>query len=210
MMTCPRCDGLVVSEYLLDPREGSLSGFHAARCVNCGAIHDNVIRTNQRVPPSLGRVRSPRHRVGPRVPKKRVLGALAPLGWMGEKPHLLRTRLLVVDDDPDLRNVLQERLTQRGYTVETSGNQHDALTKLDRAAFDGVLLDDRIPGISGLTALRHIRQHHPLLSVVMMTDETDSLVAAQARAAGARACLCKPLNQGTLEQVVQSWFGTAV
>ena len=80
MMTCPRCDGLVVSEYLLDPREGSLSGFHAARCVNCGAIHDNVIRTNQRVPPSLGRVRSPRHRVGPRVPKKRVLGALAPLG----------------------------------------------------------------------------------------------------------------------------------
>ena len=52
-MTCPRCDGLVVCEYLLDPREGSLSGFHASRCVNCGAIHDDVIRLNQRVPPSL-------------------------------------------------------------------------------------------------------------------------------------------------------------
>jgi AmiR/NasT family two-component response regulator len=44
----------------------------------------------------------------------------------------------------------------------------------------------------------------------MMTDETGSLVAAQARAAGARACLSKPLNQGTLEHVVQCWFGTAV
>jgi hypothetical protein len=52
-MTCPRCDGLVVREYLLDSREGSLSGFHGLRCVNCGAIHDDVIRRNQRWPPSL-------------------------------------------------------------------------------------------------------------------------------------------------------------
>ena len=58
-MICSRCDGLLVREYLLNPREGSLSGFHGSRCLNCGAIHDDVIRTNQRVPPSLKRVRSP-------------------------------------------------------------------------------------------------------------------------------------------------------
>ena len=58
-MTCPRCGGLVVQEYLLNPREGSLSGFHGSRCVNCGAIHDDVIRTNQCMLPSLKRVRSP-------------------------------------------------------------------------------------------------------------------------------------------------------
>ena len=58
-MTCPRCEGLVVREYLLDPRERSVPGFHASRCLNCGAIHDDVIRMNQRVPPSLKRVRSP-------------------------------------------------------------------------------------------------------------------------------------------------------
>ena len=58
-MTCPRCDGLLVREYLLDHREGPLSGFHGSRCLNCGAIHDDVIRMNQRVPPSLKRVRSP-------------------------------------------------------------------------------------------------------------------------------------------------------
>jgi hypothetical protein len=52
-MTCPRCDGLLVREYLLNPREGSLSGFHGSRCVNCGAIHDDVIRRNQRWPTSL-------------------------------------------------------------------------------------------------------------------------------------------------------------
>jgi hypothetical protein len=59
MMTCPRCEGLLVQEYLLNPREGSLSGFHGSRCLNCGAIHDDVICTNQLVPPSLKRVRSP-------------------------------------------------------------------------------------------------------------------------------------------------------
>jgi uncharacterized Zn finger protein len=58
-MTCPRCDGLLVHEYLLNSREGSLSGFHGSRCLNCGAIHDDVIRTNQRMPPSMKRVRSP-------------------------------------------------------------------------------------------------------------------------------------------------------
>jgi hypothetical protein len=57
-MTCPRCEGLLVREYLLNPREGSLSGFHGERCVNCGSIHDDVIRTNQRMPASLKRVRS--------------------------------------------------------------------------------------------------------------------------------------------------------
>jgi len=80
-MTCPRCDGLVVQEYLLDSREESRSGFHASRCVNCGAIHDDVIRMNQRVPPSLKRVWSPSLRFGPRVPKRRTPDALAPLGW---------------------------------------------------------------------------------------------------------------------------------
>ena len=122
---------------------------------------------------------------------------------------MLRTRILVVDDDPDLRGILQDRLTSRGYRVETAENGHDALTKLDQTDFDGVLLDYPMPGITGLTVLQHIRQHHPLLPVVMMTGQTSSQVPAQARAAGARACLLKPFDQGKLEQVVQCWFGPA-
>ena len=59
---------------------------------------------------------------------------------------MLKKRILVVDDDPDLRSVLQERLTYRGYRVETAENGHDALTKLDQADFDGVLRDYLMPG----------------------------------------------------------------
>ena len=58
-MICPRCEGLLVPEYLLDHREGPLSGFQGSRCLNCGAIHDDVIHMNQLVPPSVKRVRPP-------------------------------------------------------------------------------------------------------------------------------------------------------
>jgi len=122
---------------------------------------------------------------------------------------MLRTRILIVDGDPDLRDILQDRLTYRGYRVETAENEHDALTKLDQADFDGVLLDYLMPGITGLTVLQQIRQHRPLLPVVMMTGQTGSQVVAQACPAGARACLLKPFDQGKLEQVVQCWFGPA-
>ncbi|MEO5630449.1 MAG: response regulator [Nitrospiraceae bacterium] len=60
---------------------------------------------------------------------------------------MLRTRILVVDDHPDLRNMLQDRLTHCGYRVETAENGYVGLTKLDRADFDGVLLDYLMPGI---------------------------------------------------------------
>ena len=112
-MTCLRCDALVVHEYLLDPREGSLSGFHASRCLNCGAIHDDVIRLNQRVPPSLKRVRSPVAGLVLASRREESL-ALAPLGWIGEGTPMLKTRILVVDDDPDLRSMLQDRLAVQG------------------------------------------------------------------------------------------------
>jgi hypothetical protein len=58
-MTGPRCEGLLVREYLLNPREGSLSSFHGSRYLNCGTIHDDLIYMNQCVLPSQNRVRSP-------------------------------------------------------------------------------------------------------------------------------------------------------
>jgi hypothetical protein len=55
-MNCLRCNGLVADEYLLNLRERSLSSFSTCRCLSGGAIHDDVIRLNQCVPPPLKRV----------------------------------------------------------------------------------------------------------------------------------------------------------
>lgn len=54
-MPCPRCAGLVITEYLVNPVGGSPGGFPCRRCLNCGAVEDDVISANH---------------VAPRVPRK--------------------------------------------------------------------------------------------------------------------------------------------
>ena len=123
---------------------------------------------------------------------------------------MIRKRFLVVDDDPDLRGLLQVYLERDGYAVESAGNGREALTKLDHANYDAVLLDNRMPEVNGLAVLSHIRQHHPSLPVVMMTGDQRSQVAAESLAAmGARACLFKPFRRQELQQVLTCWFETA-
>jgi len=56
-MSCARCGGLLVNEFIVDPIEGSHSGFHGQRCLNCGTIVDEVIGENRTL--SLSRERHP-------------------------------------------------------------------------------------------------------------------------------------------------------
>lgn len=67
-MNCSRCGGLFVTEYIVDPREGPLSGFYGRRCLNCGAIDDDVIRTNRRVALSITMHRHPQQQAVRRAP----------------------------------------------------------------------------------------------------------------------------------------------
>lgn len=122
---------------------------------------------------------------------------------------MLRNCILVADDDPNLRGIDQGSRTYRGYTVETAENGYDALTKLDQEGVDGVLLDERMPGITGVAVSPDIRQHQPLRPVVMMPGETRIQMAARVRGAGARACFVKLCDFGILAQMVRRWFGTA-
>jgi CheY-like chemotaxis protein len=112
-------------------------------------------------------------------------------------------RILVVDDDPAIRGLLQDYLEWSGYAVETAENGREALSKLVEAGYDAVVTDYSMPEVDGLAVLKHIRRHHPSLPVVMMTGEKGSHVAAQSFVAlGARACLFKPFAPQDLEQVL--------
>jgi CheY-like chemotaxis protein len=97
--------------------------------------------------------------------------------------------ILVVDDDPALRTLFQALLESYGYTSDTADNGRDAIAKLAQRSYDAVLLDYMMPGITGLTVLRHIQQRYPAMPVVMLTGHTDGQVAEQALAIGARAYL---------------------
>ncbi len=118
-------------------------------------------------------------------------------------------RILVVDDDPDIRQVLLDRMSSFGYVVETAIHGREALDALRRGGFDGMLLDMRMPEIDGMEVLRRTRESHPDLPVVVVTAMSVQQRAAQAVAEGARAYLLKPFDASQLKQVVEQCFGPA-
>jgi CheY-like chemotaxis protein len=118
-------------------------------------------------------------------------------------------RLLIVDDDPDIRQVFQDRLEALGYTVETAGNAFEAMSAMGKMLPTGVLLDFMLPAINGLQVLREIRRLYPMLPVVIITANEDEDFAARAMAAGADEVLFKPVENEHFKQVVHRCFGAA-
>ena len=116
--------------------------------------------------------------------------------------ELIKKHILVVDDDHTLRDLFQILLKTFGYTSDTADNGRDAIAKLAQKPYDAVLLDYMMPGISGLAVLRHIQQYYPAIPTAMLTGHTDSQVAEQALAEGARACLYKPFDCQKLKEVL--------
>ena len=92
-------------------------------------------------------------------------------------------RVLVVDDDPDHRTLARRRLSEAGIQVTVAEHAAEALANLE--GVDLVLLDYRLPGMSGLDALAAIREHPDGPSVVMLTGMGSESVAVEAMRAGA-------------------------
>ena len=102
-------------------------------------------------------------------------------------------RILVVDDDPQIRRVMRVTLTGQGYEVDDTKSGDAAVEKLRDAKFDLVLLDMNMPGLSGLETCREIRSHSEV-GIIMLTvrDSEDDKVAALD--AGADDYVTKPYN----------------
>lgn len=124
-------------------------------------------------------------------------------------PDPVSKRLLIVDDDPDIRQVLQDRLESLGYTVETAGNALEALLAMHKMLPTGILLDFMLPAIDGLEVLREVRRLYPMLPVVIITANKDERFSALAMAAGADDVLLKPVENEQFKQVVRRCFGAA-
>ena len=77
-------------------------------------------------------------------------------------------RILVVDDDPQIRRVMRVTLTGQGYEVDDARSGDAALEKLRAARFDLVLLDMNLPGLSGLETCREIRGQSEI-AIIMLT-----------------------------------------
>ena len=114
-----------------------------------------------------------------------------------------RSRILVVDDDPLIRGSLYEMLQGRGHEVEMASDGAEAISQLKRRGFQLVLADWKMPQVDGLTLLGHIRQHHPNVSVVLITGFGSINSAVEAIRHGAFDYLTKPIQPEELEATIQ-------
>jgi diguanylate cyclase (GGDEF)-like protein len=114
--------------------------------------------------------------------------------------------LLVVDDNSNNRDMLSRRLIRHGYAVEVAENGPEALAKINQAHYDLVVLDQMMPGMSGLDLLRLLRATYSQseLPVIMVTavDNTQSVVDALGH--GANDYVVKPVDMPVVAARIQS------
>lgn len=113
-------------------------------------------------------------------------------------------RLLLVDDEKGVLEVLSEILEDLGHTVTCRANGEDAFRAALDDPHDLVVTDLRMPGMDGLRLLQLLREHSLDMPVVLTTASGDHMTAARAVEAGAVACLSKPLRVKDLMAVIQS------
>jgi CheY-like chemotaxis protein len=111
-------------------------------------------------------------------------------------------RVLVVDDEPQIVDMLRELLVELGYAVETAANGIEALRLVPEFEPGVVLLDLQMPGMSGSQVLDRLRHERPGLPVVIVTGNTDVAVARSTLARGAFDYLRKPFEFDALARVV--------
>lgn len=116
-------------------------------------------------------------------------------------------RLLVADDDSDIRQMLRDRLTAAGYSITTAGDGQQALSSLQNDHFDGIILDIGMPRMSGLDVLSKVHAARPTVPIIMITAASSEERALLALQSGANAYLLKPFDPGHLIALVEQVIG---
>ena len=111
--------------------------------------------------------------------------------------------VLVVDDEPALREVLSQRLAGWGCGVSTAGDVNEAESILARTRPDLVISDVVLPGLSGIDLLRRFKAHDPELPVILITAHVNVDAAVEAMKAGAADFLTKPVDPDVLRAQVE-------
>lgn len=114
-------------------------------------------------------------------------------------------RVLVVDDDGNVREMLADLLEIWGYEVDVAVDGTEGVTRFGREPYDLVLTDFRMPGASGLELVEAVRQADPTVGIIMLTASIEDL-EDQRRRFGF-ALLRKPLQIGDLRAAVTHALG---
>ena len=111
-------------------------------------------------------------------------------------------RILVVDDEPNICDLLRELLSRQNYVVESCLNGQEALEKATAGSYDMVISDLKMPGISGIELIRAIKAGSPNTATILVTGYATVETAIEALRYGADDYVTKPFNIEELRKVV--------
>jgi CheY-like chemotaxis protein len=111
---------------------------------------------------------------------------------------------LVIDDNREIRDVLADFLTRRGYKTLVASSGEEALMKIKIEKPQIALLDIRMPGLDGLTTLKGIKNFDDSIKVIMLTSAQDEYIMEEAKRLGASNYVIKPCDLNKLDELITS------
>lgn len=118
----------------------------------------------------------------------------------------VKGKVLIVDDAPDTREIIQKLLHYEGYEIMMAATGEEGIEKAEQEKPDVILMDINLPGIDGTEALRRIRENNPIQCVIMLTAYATLDNAIQALKEGASDFIKKPFENEHLVHIVNQTF----
>jgi len=116
----------------------------------------------------------------------------------------MSAHLLIVEDDPEMRDLLRKVLEKEGYRVSLAADSHEATASLSKIPLDLVVTDMVMPDNGGLELLQVIRANQPALPVIIITAFGDWGTYSRALELGAAAFISKPLKMAELTTAIHT------
>jgi DNA-binding NtrC family response regulator len=111
--------------------------------------------------------------------------------------------VLIVDDEPIVRESIRDWLKDAGYEVYTAESGEEALTLIEKQDFGIIVIDVRLPGKTGIKVLSEVKQQRPQIKSIVITAYPSAELAAEAMKLGAVDYLIKPVNPDDLEHLIR-------
>ena len=120
---------------------------------------------------------------------------------MGDPSTALR--ILIIDDNEELRSMLGEILERLGYTVQSTEKAKDALTIIERGDADLCLLDLKMPGVTGFELLKVIRRRHLPIPIIVVSAHISQDAARELAEIGVQGMVAKPFKKDRIAEEIQ-------
>ena len=117
-----------------------------------------------------------------------------------------KKRILVVEDDAEMRSLLKDFFEEDGFEIDSVSNGSEAFRKIAREPFDLIITDIRMPGLTGLDILPGIRKLQPEAPIIVITAFGSEEVQQKAFERGATSYLEKPIHFHNLRTLIHEMF----